>query len=206
MIEMTEKIFWLGHSSIRIEGEQIIYIDPWKVAGEPKADLILVSHGHHDHFSPQDIGKLQKEKTVVVGPPDCTAQIKGDVRTMRPGDTVTVGDIIIEAVPSYTPRKPFHPQANQWLGFILTLAGQRIYYAGDTDFIPELKDIKADIVILPVGGTYTMTAEEAARAVDLIQPRLAIPIHCGDIVGVMADAERFKKLAKVPVEIKPVTK
>ncbi|HEY5497445.1 MAG TPA: MBL fold metallo-hydrolase [Syntrophales bacterium] len=203
---MKEKIFWLGHSSIRIEGEQVIYIDPWKIKGEPKADLILVSHSHHDHFSLSDIGKLQKEKTIVVGPPDCTAQIKGDVRTMRPGDTITVGDIKIEAVPSYTPQKPFHPRANQWLGFILDLAGKRLYYAGDTDFIPEMKNIKADIVILPVGGTYTMTAEEAARAVELIQPQLAIPIHCGDIVGKMEDAENFKKLTKVPVEIKDLTK
>jgi len=203
---MKEKIFWLGHSSIRIEGEQVIYIDPWKIKGEPKADLILVSHGHHDHFSLKDIGKLQKEKTIVIGPPDCTAQIKGDVRTMQPGDTVTVGNIKIEAVPSYTPQKPFHPRANQWLGFILTIAGQRIYYAGDTDFIPEMKNIKADIVILPVGGTYTMSAEEAARAVALIQPQLAIPVHYGDIVGVIDDAMRFKKLAKVPVEIKPVTR
>ncbi|MFA5181937.1 MAG: MBL fold metallo-hydrolase [Syntrophales bacterium] len=202
---MKEKIFWLGHSSIRIEGEQVIYIDPWKIAGKPKADLILISHGHHDHFSLSDIGKLKKEGTIVVGPPDCTAQIKGDVRTMRPGDTVTFGGIKIEAVPSYTPKKPFHPRANQWLGFILELAGKRIYYAGDTDFIPEMKDFKADIVIIPVGGTYTMTAEEAVQAVALIQPQLAIPIHCGDIVGLMDDAERFKKLAGIPVEIKPVT-
>lgn len=203
---MKEKIFWLGHSSIRIEGEQVVYIDPWKVGGEPKADLILVSHGHHDHFSPIDIGKLQKENTIVVGPPDCMTRLAGNVLPMQPGGTVTIGDIKIEAVPSYTPQKPFHPRASQWLGFILEMAGMRIYYAGDTDFIPEMKDIRADIVILPVGGTYTMTAEEAARAVELIQPQLAIPIHCGDIVGVMDDTERFKKLSGVPVEIKPVTR
>jgi L-ascorbate metabolism protein UlaG (beta-lactamase superfamily) len=83
--------------------------------------------------------------------------------------------------------------------------GERIYYGGDTDLIPEMKDVKADIVILPVGGTYTMTAEEAARAADLIQPKTAIPIHYDDIVGSAADAKKFKELCKVPVEIKPVT-
>lgn len=203
---MTEKIFWLGHSSIRIEAEQVIYIDPWKIAGEPKADLILVSHVHHDHFSPRDIEKLKKEGTIVAGPPDCTAQIKGEVRTMRPGETLAVGDITVTAVASYNTHKAFHPRANKWLGFILQIGGTRIYYAGDTDFIPEMKDITADIVIIPVGGTYTMTAEEAVQAVDLIKPQLAIPIHCGDIVGVMDDAARFKKLSRVPVEIKPVSR
>jgi L-ascorbate metabolism protein UlaG (beta-lactamase superfamily) len=187
---MKDKIFWLGHASIRIESERVIYIDPWKVKGEPKADLILVSHSHYDHFSLKDIEKLQKDGTIIIGPPDCTAQIKGEVRTIRPGEAVTVGDIKIEAVPSYNSQKAFHPRTNQWLGFILELAGTRVYYAGDTDFIPEMKDIKADIVIVPVGGTYTMTAEEAAEAVALIQPQLAIPIHCGDIVGAMDDASR----------------
>jgi L-ascorbate metabolism protein UlaG (beta-lactamase superfamily) len=199
---MQEKIFWLGHAGIRIEGEQIIYIDPWKVAGEPRADLILISHSHHDHFSPGDIKKLRKPETTVVGPADVTAQLTGNVRTMAPGDAVTVGAVTIAAVPAYNPRKPYHPEANGWLGFILTVDGKRIYFAGDTDLIPAMKDIRADIAILPVGGTYTMTAAEAAEAATLINPALAIPIHWGDIVGTRADAEKFRRLAKVPVEIK----
>ncbi|MBP8980128.1 MAG: MBL fold metallo-hydrolase [Syntrophobacterales bacterium] len=199
---MEEKIFWLGHASIRIEADRIVYIDPWKVKGEPKADLILISHSHHDHFSPGDVKKLCKADTVIVGPGDCTAQLTGNVRTVAPGDILTVGGMTIEAVPAYNPRKPYHPEANRWLGFVLTVEDKRIYFAGDTDLIPAMQDIRADIAILPVGGTYTMTAAEAAEAATLINPALAIPIHWGDIVGTRADAEKFRRLAKVPVEIK----
>jgi len=199
---MRDKIFWLGHASIRIEADTVIYIDPWKVKGEPRADLILISHAHHDHFSPGDIKKLRKKDTVIVGPADCTSQLKGDVRTMAPGDSITVGAVKIEAVPAYNPRKQYHPQANRWLGFILTVEGQRIYFAGDTDLIPEMKDLRADIAILPVGGTYTMTAAEAAEAAAIIKPTVAIPVHCGDIVGTLDDAKKFRQFARVPVEIK----
>ena len=199
---MRDKIFWLGHASIRIEADTVIYIDPWKVKGEPRADLILISHAHHDHFSPGDIKKLCKKDTVIVGPADCTSQLKGDVRTMAPGDSITVGAVKIEAVPAYNPRKQYHPQANRWLGFILTVEGQRIYFAGDTDLIPEMKDLRADIAILPVGGTYTMTAAEAAEAAAIIKPTVAIPVHCGDIVGTLDDAKKFRQFARVPVEIK----
>lgn len=113
--------------------------------------------------------------------------------------------ITVEAVPAYNPGKPFHPRGNGWIGFVLTVEGRRIYYCGDTDLIPEMKDLTADIVIVPVGGTYTMTAEEAARAVDLIRPEAAVPIHYGDIVGSIRDAKRFAELCKTAVDIKPVT-
>lgn len=199
---MQEKIFWLGHAGIRIEGEQIIYIDPWKVAGEPRADLILISHSHHDHFSPGDIKKLRKPETTVVGPADVTAQLTGNVRTMAPGDAVTVGAVTIAAVPAYNPRKPYHPEANGWLGFILTVDGKRIYFAGDTDLIPAMKDIRADIAILPVGGTYTMTAAQAAAVANRLRPEAAIPVHYGSIVGSADDARRFAELCRVPVFIK----
>ncbi|MEA3470722.1 MAG: MBL fold metallo-hydrolase, partial [Thermodesulfobacteriota bacterium] len=126
------------------------------------------------------------------------------VRVIRAGEEMIVGDIRVEAVPSYNADKDFHPRAMNWVGFIVTMRGKRIYYCGDTDFIPEMRDIRADIVIAPVGGTYTMTAEEAARAVNVIKPEAAIPIHFGDIVGSMEDAERFRDLCECPVEIKPV--
>lgn len=199
---MEEKIFWLGHSSVMIKSGKVIYIDPWKLKGNPeKADLVLISHSHGDHLSPGDVARVSKEGTVVVCPADCSG-FKGVVLTVKPGDKVEAGGIPIEVVPSYNTNKAFHPKANNWVGFIITVDGKRIYYCGDTDVIPEMKQIRADIVIIPVGGTYTMTAEEAANAVNQIRPELAIPIHYGDIVGSAADAKKFAKLSRVPVAIK----
>jgi L-ascorbate metabolism protein UlaG (beta-lactamase superfamily) len=199
---MLKKISWLGHSSIKIKTDKVIYIDPWKIRDSEKADLILVSHAHSDHLSPADIRKIQKADTVILTTADCMDRLSGDVRALKPGDRATVHGITVEAVPSYNTDKAFHPRANGWIGFIITLEGKRIYYPGDSDFTPEMKNIKADIMIMPVGGTYTMTAEEAARAVNLVKPEAAIPIHWGDIVGSSKDARRFKELCQVPVEIK----
>ncbi len=201
---MLDKISWLGHSSIKIKTDKVIYIDPWKLKDQEKADLILISHSHGDHLSPSDVKKIQKDETVIITTADCASQLSGNIRTVRPGDVVTVYEIKVEAVPSYNVSKTFHPAANGWVGFVITLAGKRIYYAGDTDSVPELKNIEADIMIMPVGGTYTMTAEEAAQAVNLVNPEAAIPIHWGDIIGSAADADKFKRLCRVPVVIKPI--
>jgi L-ascorbate metabolism protein UlaG (beta-lactamase superfamily) len=202
---MLDKIKWLGHASIRIDAQKIIYIDPWKIKGGPKADLILISHPHHDHLSLVDVKKIQKEDTVIIATGDAAAQLPGDVRALKPGDKVMVHGVTVEAVPAYNIDKPYHPQANQWIGFLLMVEGKTIYYGGDTDFIPEMKTIKADVWILPVGGTYTMTAKEAASVINMVRPEVAIPIHCGDFVGAFEDAATFKQLCKTPVEIKPVS-
>jgi len=201
---MVENIFWLGHSTIRIDGEKVIYIDPWKLRDPKGADLILISHSHYDHLSPEDVGKIQKDDTVIITTQDCAGELSGDVRIVKPGDVIQVGEILVEAVPSYNTDKAFHPRENGWLGFVVTVAGKRIYYCGDTDLIPEMGKMGADIMIVPVGGTYTMNAGEAARAVNMIRPGMAIPVHYGDIVGSAEDAERFRDLCEVPVEIKNV--
>jgi len=199
---VVENIFWLGHSTIRIDGEKVIYIDPWKLRDPKGADLILISHSHHDHLSPEDVGKIQKNDTVIITTRDCAGELSGDVRIVKPGDVVQVGEILVEAGRSYNIGKAFHPKENNWLGFVVTVMGKRIYYCGDTDLIPEMESIRADIVIAPVGGTYTMNAEEAALAVNMIGPGVAIPVHYGDIVGSIEDAERFRDLCDVPVDIK----
>ena len=201
---MLENIFWLGHSTIRIDGEKVIYIDPWKLMYPKGADLILVSHSHYDHLSLEDIKKIQKNDTVIITTRDCATGLSGDVRIVKPGDAVWIGEIKVEAVLSYNIGKVFHPKENNWLGFVVTVMGKRIYYCGDTDLIPEMENIGADIMIAPVGGTYTMDAEEAARAVNIIRPGVAMPIHYGDIVGSVEDAEKFRDLCEVPVEIKNV--
>lgn len=201
---MEEKIFWLGHSSVMIKSDKIIYIDPWKLKKAEKADVVLISHSHYDHFSPDDVDKISKDGTVVVCPNDCSG-FKANVLKVKPGDKIEANGIPVEVVPSYNTSKAFHPKANNWVGFIVTVEGKRIYYCGDTDFIPEMKQIKADIVIAPVGGTYTMNAEEAAKAVNAIRPELAIPIHYDDIVGSLKDAEKFARLSEVPVKIKKQT-
>lgn len=200
---MVKRIHWLGHASFRIEGEQVIYVDPWKVRTGEKADLILITHSHYDHCSPEDVAKIQKDETGIVTVSDCGSQLSGDVREVAPGDKVMVHGIPVEAVPAYNIDKAFHPKANGWVGFIVTVDGTRIYHAGDTDRIPEMDHIKADIALLPIGGTYTMTASEAAEAAIAIGPKTVIPMHWGDIVGSKRDAERFRKLCagKVDVEI-----
>ena len=202
---MVEGIHWLGHSAFRIEAEgKNIYIDPWELKpGAPKADIILITHDHYDHCSPADVAEIQKDDTVIVTIPAAAAKLRGDIRKVKPGDRLTVKGIEIEAVPAYNVNKRFHPKRAGHVGFVINVGGKRIYHTGDSDFIPEMKEIKADIALLPVSGVYVMDAEEAARAAQAIEPEVAIPMHYGAIAGSPNDAERFSKLAPVKVQILP---
>ncbi len=207
---MAQNIFWLGHDSFRLRGDKtVVYIDPWKLAdGTEKADLILVTHAHHDHFNKDDIAKISKPSTVIVGPSLVAEQLGPKTIVAKAGQTLNVAGLTVDVVPAYNPNKKFHPKDAGGVGYIVTLDGKRIYHAGDTDETPEMKQIKCDIALLPVSGTYVMTATEAAQAANTIMPSLAIPMHYGDpdVVGTRQDAEDFKKLAKVPVEILEKTK
>lgn len=202
---MTKNIHWLGHDTFKITGEKVIYTDPFKIKKKDSADIILITHEHYDHCSPEDVKKLQGPNTVIVTPADCAAKLRGTIKIVKPGDTIEVSGIRIEAVPSYNTNKQFHTRDRGWVGYIFTVSGERIYVAGDTDYIPEMKTFKADIALLPVSGTYVMTADEAVQAALDIKPKAAIPMHYGSIVGSTDDAKKFaeKLKGKIIVEILP---
>lgn len=192
---ILESLVWLGHDTFRLKAAgKTIYFDPFQLQGEPEAaDIILITHAHFDHCSPDDIAKITQESTIIVTEAKAAEQLSGDIRTMTPGDRLSIGTIGIEAVRAYNTNKEFHPRANNWLGFIVTVDGVRIYHAGDTDHIPEMADIATDIALLPVSGTYVMTADEAADAALAIKPQVAVPMHFGAIVGARNDAEHFAR-------------
>jgi len=197
---MLEKVLgnlrWLGHDGFCLtHGGKVIYFDPFRLKGtlEP-ADLILISHEHFDHCSPEDVAKIQKQETVIVTEPLAARKLTGDVRVLAPGEQLEVSGITVEAYPAYNLDKDFHPAANRWLSFVVTVEGVRIFHAGDTDRIPEMKGLEVDIALLPVSGTYVMTAEEAAQAALDINPKVALPMHFDSIVGSRKDAERFRDL------------
>lgn len=199
---MLKKIHWLGHDCFRIDAENVIYFDPLELKqGAIAADIIFITHEHFDHCSPKDVAKIQKKGTVIVTTADCAKKLSGEIKVVKPGDRITVRGVTVEAVPAYNIDKRFHPKDKGWVGYVITVDGTRIYHAGDTDFIPEMKTTKTDIAFLPVSGTYVMTAEEAVKAAEAIKPQIAIPMHYGGIIGSDKDAAAFKQKCTVPVEI-----
>jgi L-ascorbate metabolism protein UlaG (beta-lactamase superfamily) len=208
------KITWLGHDGFKIqEGSETLVIDPFKLKSAQKADYLLISHEHFDHCNPEDLNKVVKEGTKIVASKDCKEALsqvspKGEVKYVKPGDSVKLGNFEVRAVPAYNvnkfrePGKPFHPKADDKVGYVIrTKSGVSIYHTGDTDSIPEMSDLRPDIALIPVSGTYVMTVDEALEATGRIKPKIAIPMHWGTIVGSKDNAEQFKKEAKVRVEI-----
>jgi L-ascorbate metabolism protein UlaG (beta-lactamase superfamily) len=192
---MVENIEWLKHSSFRLTGEKTIYIDPRNISDPKPADAVLISHPHSDHFSPDDIKKISNEKTVIISIPEVISQIEGNKKMILPNEKVFLDKVVIEAVPAYNVNKSFHSKKKDWVGFVIEMNGKKYYYAGDTDSIPEMRFMKnIDIAMLPVGGTYTMNAEEAASIANIFKPKVVIPYHWGEIVGTREDAEKFKSL------------
>jgi L-ascorbate metabolism protein UlaG (beta-lactamase superfamily) len=195
----TKNIHWFGQSAFRIEDSTMqIYIDPFKLpAGLPKADVIFITHAHFDHFSMEDIAKIRTKHTIIVATKDVVSKFEDSVITVAPGKVYTVGKLKVTTVPAYNLDKKFHPKENKWVGYIITLSnGQKIYHAGDTDFIPEMREIITDIALLPCGGTYTMTATQAADAANSFKPKVLIPMHFGEGLGTVKAGEEVKKLFK----------
>ena len=204
---MLDRITWFRQSALRwTDGERIVYIDPWGTApDDPPADIIFITHAHEDHLQPDEIERLRKDGTKLVAPHDIAAGLSGDVTPVAPGESHEVGGVHFTTVPAYNTREEalqFHPQANRWVGYVLELGGARYYHAGDTDHLLELEAIVADVAFLPIGGYYTMDPDEAAGLARSMQPKLAVPMHYGFVVGSPSYADRFRDAASsVPVEV-----
>ncbi len=196
----------IAHDTFRIKGTKVIYTDPYKVTKRDEADIVVLSHEHFDHLSLEDLDKVIFPGTTIVASPLCKDGLQNvkvkEIKFLDPGGKHTVGGVQIEAVPAYNlnkfrePGHVFHPQNEKRLGFVIRLDGTTVYFAADTDFIPEMKSIRCDIALLPVSGTYVMTAEEAAQAAEALRPKIAVPMHYAAIVGTDADAKKFKSLVK----------
>ncbi|MFP4617796.1 MAG: MBL fold metallo-hydrolase [Spirochaetaceae bacterium] len=199
---MDVLVSWLGHASFLLSGKKTVYIDPWKIDGEPHdGDLVLISHTHYDHFSLEDIRSVLKEDGEVAGSEDAVQELSYG-KGLKPGESLEIGGINVTGIAAYNVEKEFHPKENGWLGFVVELDGARIYYAGDTDAAEEMKGLSdIDLALIPVGGNFTFGPEDAAEAVKGFSPKKALPYHWGDVVGNRKDAQKFGKKAGVPVEI-----
>jgi L-ascorbate metabolism protein UlaG (beta-lactamase superfamily) len=194
---VLENIEFLGHATFKIRGSRLVYIDPYKIQQDDTADIILITHSHFDHCSPDDVKKISGQNTTIVGSKDCAESLKGLAGRfigMAPFEKADILGVIVEAVPAYNLNKTFHPRANNWNGYVFSLDGVSYYHPGDTDKIPEMNGLRADVVFLPVGGTYTMDFREAASVVSIINPKAAIPMHYGEVIGSEKDAKAFVKL------------
>lgn len=206
------KIHWLGHAGFKIisTGNKVVYIDPYQITPREAADVIVITHDHFDHCSPADIRGIIKSDTVIVTTSKCKNKlglINARFVEIVPGKAFRVDGIKVEAIPAYNTNKfrspgvPYHPKRDGNIGTIITINDVRVFHAGDSDFTLEMKSVKTDVALLPVSGTYVMTAEEAAQAANVIKPDVAIPMHYGSVLGSEADAHNFEKMAKCKVEI-----
>ncbi len=206
---MIDKIDVFTQNSIRIRSDQAtIYIDPFQMNDEPHdADYVFITHQHYDHFSPEDIRKVIKDTTILVAPEsmiDDARELAPDVKdivAVEPGISKDINGLSIETVPAYNTIKPFHPKRANWVGYIFNIDSKRIYVAGDTGLTREARQVKCDIALVPIGGTYTMDAKRAADLINTITPEYAIPTHYGNIVGRPSDGKNFTKLVKDPVTV-----
>lgn len=213
---MIKNIELIAQSAIRIKNQdnKVIYFDPFKLGGDYNndADLIYITHSHFDHFSPEDILKIKKEETKIIAPEDLREQIEkigfdeSNVLLVKPNNDYNIENIEFSTIPAYNINKDFHKKEFNWVGYIVNIDGERIYVAGDTDNTEEARNVKCDIACIPIGGTYTMTYEEAADLINTIRPKVAIPTHYKTIVGTAQDAQKFKEKMAENIEVKILMK
>lgn len=207
---MLENINVLCHSAIRLEiDNKIIYIDPYSLTSNANdADLIFITHDHYDHFSIEDIKKVEKSNTIFIIPESMLENaIKSEIKENRiikikPNQNYKYENLKIETIPAYNVNKKFHPKENNWVGYLIEYNNVVYYIAGDTDITNENKKVKCDIAFVPIGGTYTMNYKEAAKLINEIKPKFVVPIHYGKIVGTKQDALNFEKLLNEDIKCK----
>lgn len=201
---LTDNIKWLGHAAFRVDGSKTIYFDPFRIEEGKKADIILVSHKHHDHCSKEDILKILKPDTLIVTEADSAEILQLDnMIIVKPYDSISVEGIEIQALPAYNVTKPHHPRENGWLGFLVNIDGKTIYHAGDTDCIEEMRDITTDVALIPIypDNKYVMTPEEAAQATYYINTKVAVPMHFGVLGGSKGDALTVAKKGNPEIQV-----
>lgn len=201
------------HSSIKINGEKVIYIDPYKIKEVNKdADLIFITHEHYDYYSSEDINKIKKSNTRFIVPKSMKNRLiidrisENDIISVDVKNKYNVDDIEFETIPAYNINKSFHPKNSNWVGYIININNIKYYIAGDTDITDEAINVKCDIAFIPIGGTYTMDYKEAATLTNKIKPKYAIPIHYGLIVGTNEDAIKYSNLLDKEIECKIIIK
>jgi len=207
--QIMEALHWIHHSSFRIEtGVKVIYFDPYKLKNAIPADYIFVTHEHPDHLSPGDIKKIAGKNTLIICSRKCAPKLKEyNIKTVNPGEKFEVGTIKCEAIAAYNKAKSFHQKKNGMVGYIIEINSSKIYHAGDTDFIEEMKSLKnIAVAMVPVGGFFTMGPEEAAAAINAIKPGTAIPMHYGMMPGSKKNADIFKKLVAPTVKVEILNK
>ena len=198
------KLKWLGHASWKLKaGGKTIYIDPYEGDYDEKADIILASHSHTDHCEPSKVKEATGGDTVVIAPADCAEKIGAPVKSLKPGEKAEFGEVTVKAVEAYnvkrfrSPGVPFHPKG-LGVGYIVMAEGKKVYHVGDSDYIPEMDELKdIDVLLIPSGGTYTMDAEDAAEATVAINPKIAVPVHIWD-----TDPGEYKKKVEAASGVK----
>jgi L-ascorbate metabolism protein UlaG (beta-lactamase superfamily) len=205
--QIVKQLKWFAQSAFRLEtAGKVIYFDPFRIDVKDEADVVFITHSHQDHFSKTDLQKILTPQTVIVAPASCKSELRSfnnEQILLSPGDTGTVAGFPVQAVPMYNRVKTkYHPRKKNWLGYVVTIDGVRLYHAGDTERIPEMQDFRCDIALLPLGQTYTMNSvEEAAQAARDVQARVVVPMHYGFYEGKVKDVETLRQLLKGEIEV-----
>lgn len=206
---MLDQVTVFTQSSIRLAGSATLYFDPFQMTFEPHdADAVLITHDHYDHFSPEDFRKVMRDDTVFAAPELLVPALeeagipRQQICPVAPGGNYTIAGVPVQTVAAYNVSKPYHPREKGWVGYVADFDGMRYFVSGDTDRIPEHKGLACDVALVPIGGTFTMDADEAAELINALAPKVAaIPTHYGTIVGAPSDADRFAQLVdpRIPV-------